>query len=252
MPPAYRGRAGAKNGDPDMGQAKRLTERQNAIVLENLDYAARLARKFYQEHKVPGVDFDDLLGAAHLGLCDAACRFDFEQGVNFRTYSFWRIRGEMYDWLRKQSGYSRKRRKHEPEGKEQAKSNEVAEYRSSFEHNVSELRFLAKSIDALGIELHTDGLDGGIDLTYIDDLCPVKYAERRAKQRYVSELICGLRGREREVIEMKYYLDYSYNEISEVFEGARKSWLSRLHTRALDRLRDSVVDDEAREFLHVA
>jgi RNA polymerase sigma factor for flagellar operon FliA len=47
------------------------------------------------------VDRDDLMGAAELGLVEAARNFDPSRGVLFKTFAYYRIRGAIYDSLRK-------------------------------------------------------------------------------------------------------------------------------------------------------
>jgi RNA polymerase sigma factor for flagellar operon FliA len=52
--------------------------------------------------KLPaGIDLDNLEAAGTLGLVEAANRFDPERGINFKTYAYTRIRGAIYDELRR-------------------------------------------------------------------------------------------------------------------------------------------------------
>lgn len=48
-----------------------------------------------------GADFDNLEAAGVLGLVEAANRFDPERGVHFKTFAFSRIRGAIFDELRR-------------------------------------------------------------------------------------------------------------------------------------------------------
>src|SRR5262252_6623090 len=57
--------------------------------------AAEVLRKY------PAVDRDDIVGAAELGLVEAANNFDPSRGVLFKTFAYYRIRGAIYDSLRK-------------------------------------------------------------------------------------------------------------------------------------------------------
>jgi RNA polymerase sigma factor for flagellar operon FliA len=56
--------------------------------------AARLPR---------GVDMDNLEAAGVLGLVEAANRYEPERGINFKTFAYTRIRGAIYDELRRNS-----------------------------------------------------------------------------------------------------------------------------------------------------
>ncbi|MGH9630030.1 MAG: sigma-70 family RNA polymerase sigma factor, partial [Bryobacteraceae bacterium] len=49
----------------------------------------------------PAVDRDDVIGAAELGLVEAVRNFDASRSVLFKTFAYYRIRGAVYDALRK-------------------------------------------------------------------------------------------------------------------------------------------------------
>ncbi|MBI3472861.1 MAG: FliA/WhiG family RNA polymerase sigma factor, partial [Candidatus Solibacter usitatus] len=58
--------------------------------------------------KMPSsVEKSDLLGAAELGLVEAANAFDPGRGVLFKTFSYYRIKGAVYDCLRKMGWFSK-------------------------------------------------------------------------------------------------------------------------------------------------
>lgn len=53
----------------------------------------------------PRIDLDNLEAAGTLGLVEAANRFDSERGVSFKTFAYTRIRGAIYDELRRNSPF---------------------------------------------------------------------------------------------------------------------------------------------------
>src|SRR5262245_34531546 len=55
----------------------------------------------------PNVDKDDVFSSAELGLVEAARAFDPSRGVLFKTFAFYRIRGAVYDGLRKMAWFSK-------------------------------------------------------------------------------------------------------------------------------------------------
>src|SRR5215471_5759360 len=55
----------------------------------------------------PHIDRGDIVGAAELGLVEAARAFDPTRGVLFKTFAFYRIRGAVYDCLRKMAWFSK-------------------------------------------------------------------------------------------------------------------------------------------------
>src|SRR5438105_933762 len=80
-------------------QVSAQTQREE-LILGNLGLvrhilgrlAARLPR---------GVDVDNLEAAGVLGLVEAANRYEPERGASFKTFAFTRIRGAIYDELRR-------------------------------------------------------------------------------------------------------------------------------------------------------
>lgn len=53
----------------------------------------------------PRIDLDNLEAAGTLGLVEAANRFEPERGVSFKTFAYTRIRGAIYDELRRNSPF---------------------------------------------------------------------------------------------------------------------------------------------------
>lgn len=70
------------------------------LVCENLGYPPAVARR-YLGH---GLNFDELVAAANLGLVQAALRYDPERNVKFVTYADWWIRKAIIEALETQSG----------------------------------------------------------------------------------------------------------------------------------------------------
>jgi RNA polymerase sigma factor for flagellar operon FliA len=56
------------------------------------------------------IQLNDLLSWGAIGLLEAFDRYDASRGIKFSTYAEYRIRGAMYDALRAQDSFSRRRR----------------------------------------------------------------------------------------------------------------------------------------------
>jgi RNA polymerase sigma factor for flagellar operon FliA len=70
------------------------------------DYAHAIAAEV--SRKLPSqLDRRELEGAADLGLVEAAQAFDPSRGVLFKTFAYYRIRGAVYDALRKMGWFSK-------------------------------------------------------------------------------------------------------------------------------------------------
>ncbi len=57
------------------------------------------------------VEFDDLVGYGIFGLIDAIDKFDIDKGIKFETYASLRIRGAIFDHIRKMDWVPRSVRK---------------------------------------------------------------------------------------------------------------------------------------------
>src|SRR5215467_8272272 len=77
-----------------------LTTNPNRLIEAYRSYAHAIAAEVLKKVP-PSVDRDDVIGSAELGLVEAAQNFDPSRGVLFKTFAYYRIRGAIYDALRK-------------------------------------------------------------------------------------------------------------------------------------------------------
>lgn len=71
----------------------------NNLIESNIEFASKIASIF--KKKLPkSVDYDDLKSCAYYGLVKAANKYDATLG-NFKTYAYYRMVGEIKDFLRK-------------------------------------------------------------------------------------------------------------------------------------------------------
>jgi RNA polymerase sigma factor for flagellar operon FliA len=82
----------------------------HTLVESHRSYAHAIAGEILR--KLPShVEKDDIQGAAELGLTEAANTFDGRPGVRFKTFGYYRIRGAVYDAIRKATWFSRDQHK---------------------------------------------------------------------------------------------------------------------------------------------
>ena len=198
------------------------------------------------------VELEDLVGYGQLGLAEAARDFDASRGVRFSTYAYYRIRGAIYDGLRKMA-WSRpsesRRLGHE------ALANDVlrieseasaAETPREGESAVSWFGNVTARLAVLYLTAHTgeeerDGREPADDRT----LSPTEHAERMELSARLHEAIERLPARLALLIRATYFEGMTLQEAGELM-GMSKSWASRLHARALDELScalDTVVSE---------
>ena len=69
-----------------------------------------LARRVFERAPDASVQIEDLVSSGAIGLLEAFDRFDPSRGIQFSTYAEYRIRGAMYDTLRNNDTFTRRRR----------------------------------------------------------------------------------------------------------------------------------------------
>lgn len=189
------------------------------------------------------VSDEDLVAYGFRGLLEARQRFDPTRGVLFGTFAYYRVRGAILDGVRTMAYLPRK----------------VHAHRRSAEA----LDRLAESVAFDRAARPSERSDVGSTLEAIDDILSKTSAafiisvvgqasdhtapgpedsamegEVRARVRAALE---RLPERERAVVEGHYFEDRTLEEVGDAM-GISKSWASRLHARALGRLRDALGD----------
>jgi len=187
--------------------------------------------------KLPfSVDRDDVIGAAELGLVEAAQKFDPSRGVLFKTFAYYRIRGAIYDALRK-AGWL----KAESTLRFEAGANEyLKDYTEAHPGEAGPPSTAYAEIQQLTSAVVTSymlSLDG---LQYeIADSKAVSAEDsllERDGQRQIRDAISQLPENNRRLIEEYYFHDATLEEIGAKL-GLSKSWVCRLHAKSLDMLK---------------
>ncbi len=195
------------------------------------------------------VEFDDLVGYGIFGLIDAIDKFDIDKGIKFETYASLRIRGAIFDHIRKMDWVPRSVRKKQ-------KLMDAAAQKLELEHGVNvEAQHMAdelnislkefykweeqtKSLMLTSLEEHVD--KGGE--TRIESIgksrfdSPEEGIEREETKKTLIEAINSLSEKEKMVITLYYYEELTLREISEILEVS-ESRISQLHTKALRKMK---------------
>ena len=235
-----------------------LPEENVPFVIENIEYAQKLARQFHHKRKKIGVDYCDIEGAALLGLCDAARRFDRAKNTDFRTYCYFRIRGAMYDLLRQGGGISRRhfnrmRIQRQQLDKLQERESEVTEEElESLEHEVpytfastaEELASLVNTIDRVGLQLWITPGREAVYLTYANQETPEGIVALERTRAYLRALVEELPEPEYSVVVLRYFKEWTFDQIGKELGSPSRSWVSRMHGNALEALRGALERDQ--------
>src|SRR5258707_4953824 len=81
------------------------TPSNHRLIESHLSYAHAIAAEIVKTLPIH-VERGDLQAAAELGLTEAAHSYDHRPGVQFKTFAYYRIRGAVYDAVRKANWFS--------------------------------------------------------------------------------------------------------------------------------------------------
>lgn len=233
---------------------KRSVAERNILVDEYRTYAEKLVRILMKRMGLPEENHEELRSAAYLGLIDAADRFDRNSDSSFRTYAFYRIRGAVIDSIRNSTGI-RGRRYRMAKALQSAESLKESSFhgyggvapepKDDNDEITALLDFASKAllIKKLSLTGTSDSALDPADQSPSPEDALSSQEESDILRRYVSELP----ETERLIIEAYYFRDLSFVEAAEEVVGASKSWVSRVHTRAIQRLYERLIGERSSE-----
>jgi RNA polymerase sigma factor for flagellar operon FliA len=219
-------------------------ERQR-LVETHLSFVRSVAAKV-KEQLPREIEFDDLVSYGTQGLIEAADRYDPAHGTAFTTFSYYRIRGAIYDGLRGMGWL--------PRG-EYAKLR-VEERANAYLQNLGdrEAGTGAGERDELSLEDDVRSIAdalGGVAAIFVLalDALPTEPAdgspraeqlvEEEQQRHVVREALASLPEKERRLLELYYFEDRSLLDAGAAL-GLSKSWASRLHARAVTLLKEAL------------
>ncbi len=183
------------------------------------------------------VDLDDLMADGLTGLVEAKSRFDPDKGVQFNTFAYYRIRGAILDGIRKNSFMPRR-------AYEQLRAAEAAlgigeslgEQRAADPQGRKDVAKCAEALHATISRLTASFVIASVGQDDAEQESPEDSLLKGESAGRVRAALAELPERERALIEGHYLKGRRFDLVAEEL-GISKSWASRLHTKALDRLR---------------
>lgn len=214
---------------------------RDALVEQHQPYVRSLAVDIMRQLGVR-LELDDLIAYGYVGLVEAAERFDPLRGVTFTTFSYYRIRGAIFDGLRRMGHLSRAdqarlrfasqagdllRSAIDDEGGHAESSHAIDDEIAAVQSLIDEL------IPAYLLSLGSDKVPDVADPEAIS----VDEIERSELIRFVLELKNELPQDEQELLDAVYFQHIPMQDLAATL-GVSKSWYSRLHARAIKHLRE--------------
>lgn len=226
----------------DWQREKKQAER-DWLIEKHKPMVLHLAKKI--SHSLPfSTDFEDLIAYGQLGLVEAGERFDPTRGNSFSTFAFYRIKGAIYDGLRDMGMISRSRTFRFATHANEMLTTEVDDALADEAGNAAavddEVKSIEKLIDNL-IPIYFLSLDaeGAKEVRDETAFTSADY-ERKELLTLVRGVLDELEPEESELLDKIYYKHLSMTDLAAQM-GVTKSWVSRLHARAVKHLQTALV-----------
>jgi RNA polymerase sigma factor for flagellar operon FliA len=191
------------------------------------------------------VELDELIALGNAGLAEAAARFDPTQGASFKTFAHYRVQGAMIDALRRMSALPRRvwaqlqTLRAASEYLENRAAREAGAQLAGAGEKTTEEQ-LAAVRDALGavrtVYMTSLASLGEHQEPASDDEPVGERIDRRRLGDRLGKALDALPDRERQLMVKHYWEGKNLLEAGAEL-GVSKSWASRLHAQAVDRLR---------------
>lgn len=220
-----------------MSEVTKLTNQE--LIERHADFIEGIARCVARNVR-SDIDLGDLISCGQLGLIEAYERYDSSSRAAFTTFAYNRVRGEMLDWCRKQGWRSRSR------------SCTITTMSHVNDYLADELEVSASAPPSRSLDEQIDRVADKVGdvLTIImastSDLeaILVEYEppqdlklERKAKNIKLNKAIAQLELQEQVLIKRHHFFGESLTDIANDLNKS-KSWCSRMHARAISRLRE--------------
>lgn len=198
------------------------------------------------------VEFQEAVSYGIVGLLEAADRFDPRRKVSFVTFSYYRIRGSVFDGLREMGILTRT--PNDNWVRREVALNDLVQTAIDDESDRApgtvddEIRGVVKYVDSLiPAYLLSLSAENAPDIADEREI-PWTEIEFREMVDLVKEAIQGLPEKERDILEALYFKHTTTTDLATQM-GVNKSWVSRLHSKAIQRVRQRlsmkgiVIDD---------
>ncbi len=213
------------------GSKEVLTADQQALITPKmLKYVDYLAKRLHKKNGAArALGFEELVTAGRFGLTEAAARFNEQLGVTFITFATPRIRGGMLDRLRQVPGWNRQTKILTP----------LVLIGES--HRLSHLFFSGRHVSGER-DPFSDKDQTGMSEAVLNQASPETLAVRRELLERMKTCMATLSVNEQTVIALRYFQGATLEEIGKAI-GLEKSWVCRLHHRALAKLQKALGED---------
>lgn len=210
-----------------------------ARINEGLELVDILARSMRRQTGAY-VPLDDLVSPGREALLTAARSFDPDRGVPFRCWVALRVRGAMIDAVRQSGGIPkrvyRKLRAAQAADLVHEAANEEAAAAPPRTPEAADAKLgdqLASAAMAMAMSFLAMRSGEALEQAHDPDRSPESRVGHAELMTRIKEAVLGLPEQERRLMTRHYFEDASFDEIGREL-GLSKSWISRLHARAIE------------------
>jgi RNA polymerase sigma factor FliA len=217
-----------------------LAQAEAAKLIEaHVSYSHAIAAEVIRKLP-PELEKKDIQGWAELGLVEAASVFDPSRGVQFKTFAYYRIKGAVYDGLRKMGWYSKgyyqqiRFEMHANDYLQDVSSEPPSSSASTTAqlHDLKEVTANLASCYMLSLEVMAHEPEDRSHRSAEEE------ALKNQQSRNLHASLAQLPETNRKVLEFCYFEGLTLAEAGERM-GLSKSWVCRLHAKSLEMLRQS-------------
>lgn len=206
------------------------------LVQRYLGFARIMAGKLYANRPYAGLEYDDYLQFARVGLLESVDRYDAGRGALFETYAAIRIQGAILSGIQSYSELQEQVAARKAIVGERVQSVHGGAAPAGIEDTFAHLAEMAIGL-AIGFALEGTGIyQSGDEAVAGKGYTGVEMKQLQAR---VLELVAALPERQRQVIRGHYLQQLRFEEVAEQM-GISKGRVSQLHKTALQHLGDSL------------
>jgi RNA polymerase sigma factor for flagellar operon FliA len=224
-----------------------LNESRQEVLQKYGPYVRSLAAQVRKQFNAM-LEMDELVAYGQVGLLEAAERFDPKVGANFLTFAHYRIKGAIFDGLRKMGVLKgSEARQASAQAGAAAYLGNLSDRDSGSNRGSSaddDVREISSAVTGLAMVFATS-LEGTDGLQLSDEALPAdERLELEQMKSRVRAAIEKLPEKERKLLQGYYFQSKTLEEAGAEI-GQSKSWASRLHARAVDRLKEILEEEES-------
>lgn len=232
------------SGYGHLGRSAPRRSLRDQLVVEHAPIARRIALRMARRLPDP-VLVDDVVAAAYLGLTQAAERYDAKRGEPFLGFAEQRIRGAVYDELRRADILPRRQRQKAKRVQDTMRRLEQRLGRTADDQevacdlgvSVSEYRKDLEQLTHVAVVEFQEYPASAAD-------SPASLTERRDLLSKVMKALHLLPSRDAQLLSLYYIEELTYAEVGEIF-SISVGRVSQLHARAITRLRTKLEETAA-------